>query len=188
MAKLHDMFPATMGWTNSHRHSFTVSDQIDGMPCDDYPEEELDEKEHTVLLARRGGVRRFVHDDDFGDSGEHEVVVEDCTWSPLTLKHAVCLEGQNACPPEDVGGVGGYAQFLDAVADSRHEEDDSSLVWAGYRFDPAAFSLGAINAALPPVRCRRRSHDLGVRATCPRGEGRRRASWHHRRRGSRDLR
>lgn len=117
MAKLHDMVQATMGWTNSHRYSFTVGDQIDGMQCDEYPEEELDEKEHTVLVVLRGGVRRFVYDDDCGDSWEHEVVVEDCTWSPLTLKHSVCLDGQNACPPADVGGVRGYAQFLDASAD-----------------------------------------------------------------------
>jgi hypothetical protein len=46
----------------------------------------------------------------------------------------------------------GYAQFLDALADPRHEEHDSSVVWVGYLFDPAAFSLGAIKAALPRVR------------------------------------
>jgi hypothetical protein len=65
--------------------------------------------------------------------------------------HAVCVDGQNASPPEDRGGVGGYAQFLDALADPLHEEHDSSLVWV-YLFDPAAFSLGAINAALQRVR------------------------------------
>ena len=48
--------------------------------------------------------------------------------------------------------MGGYAHFLDALADPLHEEHDSSLVWVGYLFDPAAFSLGATNVARPWVR------------------------------------
>jgi Plasmid pRiA4b ORF-3-like protein len=74
------------------------------------------------------------------------------TWSHLALKHGVCIDGANACPPEDVGGVGGYEQFLEALANPLHEEHDSYLVWVGYQFDPEAFDLGAVNAALQRVR------------------------------------
>jgi len=140
LAKLHDMFQAAMGWTNSHLHSFIIGEQLYGMQADDYPDEELDEQEYTVVEVLRGDVQRFTYDYDFGDDWE-QAVVEDSTWSPLTLKHAVCIDGENACPPEDVGGVGGYAQFLDALADPTHEEHESSLVWVGYQFDPAAFRL-----------------------------------------------
>ncbi len=38
--------------------------------------------------------------------------------------HARCLAGQNACPPEDVCGPSGYAEFLRALAgpsDEMHE-------------------------------------------------------------------
>jgi hypothetical protein len=152
VAKLHDMFQAAMGWTNSHLHSFTIGEHLYGMQFDDYPDEELDEQEYTVVEALRGDIRRFTYDYDFGDGWEHEVVVEDSTWSPLTLKHAVCVDGQNACPPEDVGGAGGYALFLDALADPTHEEHDSFLAWVGYRFNPTAFELAAANAALQRVR------------------------------------
>ncbi len=145
------MFQVAMGWTNSHLHSFTIGEQQYVMEVDD-PEEELDEQETTVSVALRGGVRRFTYAYDFGDSWEHEVVVEDATSSPLSLKHAVCLDGQNACPPEDVGGVGGYEQFLEALADPTHEEHARYLDWVGYRFDPAAFDLAALNADLQRVR------------------------------------
>ena len=48
LAKLHDMFQAAMGWTNSHLHSFTIGDQLYGMHVEDWPEEELDEKDFTA--------------------------------------------------------------------------------------------------------------------------------------------
>jgi hypothetical protein len=38
---------------------------------------------------------------------------------------------------EDVDGPWGYREFLDAIADPRHEEHDERLQWIGGRFDPA---------------------------------------------------
>ena len=152
LSKLHEIFQAAMGWTNSHLHNFTIGDQLFGMQFDDYPEEELDETEYTVSFALRGGVRHFVYEYDFGDSWTHEVVIEDVSWAPHVLKHGVCLDGQGACPPEDVGGTSGYEHFLEALKDPLHEEHDDYLVWVGYKFDPNEFNLAAANAALQRVR------------------------------------
>lgn len=80
------------------------------------------------------------------------MVVEDVTWSPYVLKHGVCLDGQGACPPEDVCGTSGYEHFLEALADPLHGEHDSYLVWVGYKFDPSEFNVAAANAALQRVR------------------------------------
>jgi Plasmid pRiA4b ORF-3-like protein len=121
------------------------------MCFDDYPDEEIDEKGVTVLQALREE-RRFVYDYDFGDGWEHDVIIEEITWPHLGLKFAVCIDGQNACPPEDVGGPGGYSEFLDAISDPTHEEHKSSLEWAGGSFDPVAFSVAGTNAALQGVR------------------------------------
>ena len=151
MAKLSEMLLATMGWTNSHLHAFRVGNKRYGMCLDDYPEEEIDEKDVTVLQALREE-HRFIYDYDFGDGWEHEVVIEELTWSYLGLKFGVCIDGQNACPPEDVGGPGGYAAFLDAVSDTKHEEHESYLEWLGGSFDPTDFDLADINAALQRVR------------------------------------
>jgi hypothetical protein len=151
LARLHDMFQAAMGWTNSHLHSFTIGGERYGMHFDEYPDDEIDEKDVTVLQALREQ-RRFTYEYDFGDSWEHEVVVEDLARTPHGLKHAVCLDGQNACPPEDVGGVPGYGLFLEAVADPTHEEHDDWLMWVGGSFDPAVFDLAATNTALQRIR------------------------------------
>lgn len=151
MAKLSEMILATMGWTNSHLHAFRVGDKRYGMCFDDYPEEEIDEKDMTVLQAL-GEERRFTYDYDFGDGWEHGVMIEEITWTDVGLKFAVCIDGQNACPPEDVGGPGGYSEFLDALSDPRHEEHESFLEWVGGSFDPAEFSVAGTNAALQRVR------------------------------------
>lgn len=137
-----------MGWTDSHLHNFTIGGQLYGMQFDDFPEEERDETEYKVFDVLRSDVPRFGYEYDFGDSWSHEVEVEDLAWSPNVLKHGVCLDGQGACPPEDVGGSGGYAHFLAAVGDPLHEEHDSYVDWIGYRFDRTEFNLAAVNAAL----------------------------------------
>ncbi len=151
MAKLADILLSAMGWSNSHLHAFRVGEKRYGMNFDEYPEGEIDEKTVTVLQALRDE-RRFVFDYDFGDSWEHDVVIEELTWSYFGLKYAVCLDGANACPPDDVGGVWGYGEFLSAIADPAHEEHESYLEWAGGPFDPTEFDLGEVNAVLQKIR------------------------------------
>jgi len=87
MAKLSPILLAAMGWNNSHLHAFEIGDKRIVMCFDDYPEGEIDEKDVTVLQALREE-RRFVFEYDFGDSWEHEVVIEDLTWSYFGLKFA----------------------------------------------------------------------------------------------------
>ena len=106
MAKLADILLIAMGWSNAHLHAFTVGEARYGMHLDDYPEGEVDEKTVTVLQALRNE-QPFLFEYDFGDSWEHDVVVEEVLRSSVTLKHAVCLDGANACPPDDVGGTCG---------------------------------------------------------------------------------
>jgi hypothetical protein len=51
-------------------------------------------------------------------------------------------------PPEDCGGIWGYADLLAALADPAHPEHDDMVEWMGGPFDPAAFDLAAANARL----------------------------------------
>jgi hypothetical protein len=75
------------------------------MNDDDFPEGEIDEKTVTVIDALHD-VRQLSFEYDFGDSWEHEILMEEQSWSTFGLKFAVCLDGAHACPPEDVGGPG----------------------------------------------------------------------------------
>ncbi len=80
------------------------------------------------------------------------MVVEDLTWSYFGLKFGVCLDGENACPPDDVGGTHRYTAFLNAVTDPEHEDHDGMLEWVGGPFDPADFDVANVNAVMQSVR------------------------------------
>ena len=149
--KLHRMIQAAMGWEDRHLHRFEIAGAQYGMQFDDYPEDELDEAAVTVASAV-GTAERFAYEYDFGDSWEHEVIVE-ATWRlPIGLRLAVCLDGANACPPEDSGGPGGYEDLLRVLADPTHDEHAQLRGWVGGRFDPQEFDLALVNARLQAVR------------------------------------
>jgi hypothetical protein len=63
-----------------------------------------------------------------------------------------CLAGQNAYPPGDVGGTGGYMEFLTAVRDRTHEEHVAMWRWVGGPFDPVGPDVNAANAAIRKLR------------------------------------
>ena len=103
--KLHRMFQAAMGWEDCHLHAFEIGGERYGMQFDEYPEEELQEKESTVVTAV-GANERFVYEYDFGDSWEHEITVHRVGQMPKGLKFAVCLDGANAFRPRTSGDRG----------------------------------------------------------------------------------
>lgn len=151
LSKLHEIFQAAMGWQDYHLHYFEIDGQRYGIPDPDWEMEDIDDT--SVVVADVVKARsRFFYEYDFGDSWRHEIVVESVEPIPLILKFATCIDGQRACPPEDCGGVGGYANFLEAIGDPEHEEHADYMLWAGLHFDAEAFNLAATNAALQRVR------------------------------------
>lgn len=151
LAKLHLMLQAAMGWTNSHMHAFRIGDARYGVQFDPHPAGEIHESSVTVVGALKG-TTDFVYEYDFGDSWEHDVVVQAVTTNALGLKVAVCLAGENACPPEDCGGVGGYALLVEALADPSTESREHLIAWVDGSFDPTKFDLVEANIALQRLR------------------------------------
>ena len=151
------MLIAAMGWTNSHLHCFEIGAERYGMHFDEYPEGEIDERSITVLHALRG-VESFEFDYDFGDGWVHNVTVEAVIEGTFGLKHAVCVDGASACPPEDCGGPHGFEYFLEVLADPTHEEHEDYVNRSGgATFDRSAFDLVATNAALQKITSRSRA-------------------------------
>lgn len=59
-----------------------------------------------------------------------------------------CIAGRRSCPPEDVGGVWGYEEFLKAYTNKTHPEHEEFVEWAGDYFDPERFDPLEVNEAL----------------------------------------
>lgn len=148
LGDLHWIIQLSMGWTNSHLHQFI----IDGVYYSD-PEFELDEYLDAVRDERRatlgkviaGENAQFIYDYDFGDSWRHEISVEEIHPLRQDETYPRCIAGERACPPEDCGGVWGYANFLAAISDPSHPEREELLEWAGGSFDPERCDLNGVN-------------------------------------------
>jgi hypothetical protein len=152
LPKLHQAIQAAMGWTDSHLHEFIVRGVRYGMRdvYDDDPPR--DERRVTLDKALDYQTRCFEYVYDFGDHWHHVVIVESDYVYPPPASAIVLVEGVNACPPEDVGGAGGYATFLEALADPFHEEHETYRTWIGGDFDPTHFDPNAVNALLAKIK------------------------------------
>ena len=150
--ELHDIIQIVMGWTDSHLHQFIVDETYIGPYDPEYPEPPMsDETQFTLSQIAEDQGSAFIYEYDFGDSWYHELLVEEIVPAQ-EARYPVCLAGERACPPEDVGGVWGYEEFLDAMRDPDHPEHEDYVEWIGGEFDPETFDLEAVNAALRPLR------------------------------------
>ena len=88
------------------------------------------------------------------DSWEHAIVLEKQLPVDLEASYPICTDGQLACPPDDCGGIPGFYDLVEAIADRNHEQHKELRDWLGYDFDPLAFSIHSVNQALSPARRR----------------------------------
>ena len=149
--ELHNIVQITMGWTNSHLHAFTANDVYYSIPSEDDWQPVVDERNVYVkdVAGREGAKLEYMY--DFGDDWEHTILIEKILPAIKGEQYPVCVAGRRACPPEDVGGVWGYEEFLQAIEDPSHPEHESYMEWAGTGFDPARFDRNEINEMLKDV-------------------------------------
>jgi len=58
------------------------------------------------------------------------------------------ISGDNACPPEDCGGIHGYKELLNILKNPKHLEHRETKVWVGSKFIPTKFSVDVCNKDL----------------------------------------
>jgi hypothetical protein len=156
LGTLHTALQIAFGWEDSHLHEFQVGARRFGRPDveEGWAEPGDTENENGATLSqvmRRKGAK-LVYVYDFGDSWEHEVVVEDIAPADPSVRYPRCLDGQRAAPPEDCGGPWGYAERLRVLSDPTDEEHAERREWLGDDFNPERFDIAAINRALTRVR------------------------------------
>ncbi len=147
--QLHQVLQVVMGWTNSHLYLFDVAGRMYGEPSVEWEFEVRDSTDTTLEEIVSDNSLSFYYEYDLGDSWMHEITVQRVEEG-ATEERPRCKGGSRACPPEDCGGPGGYAYFLEAIADPEHEEHLSMLEWAGGDFDPEEFDAGAIDRLVIP--------------------------------------
>ena len=152
LSDFHKIIQTTMGWTNSHLHQF-IKDQTfytRKMADDDFWGEmdNIDYTEMKISDLLKKEKDKIIYEYDFGDGWEHDLILEKIDTNGENKNIPTCLTGKNNCPPEDCGGIWGYANMLEILKHPDHEEYEEYIEWLGEKFDPKYFDKNEINKML----------------------------------------
>src|SRR5258708_67291 len=147
LAQLDRILQMVMGWENYHLYEFRIGGRIYGDPDLDDEREIIDAKKTRIRNVLAGVGAEFEYEYDFGDDWQHDLLLEAVMQSGPDTMCPRCLSGERSCPPEDVGGSGGYADYLEALASPHHEEHQNMMEWRR-PFNPEAFSVDGVNREL----------------------------------------
>jgi hypothetical protein len=151
LGQLHGVIQIAMGWEEAHMHQFEVGRKLYGerRVLDMLDMDDEDAVELRQVAPKKGSKLQYEY--DMGDGWRHTLLVEAVTPADPKVKTPTCLEGVRACPPEDCGGVWGYVDLLDTLADPTSPEYEDMMDWIG-PIDPEAFDLKAVNKQLTQRR------------------------------------
>lgn len=138
----HVALQDALGWEDRHLHEFRFFDDAAhqtitiGIPTDMSSADHPVTPGWTVPLSKyfepRIGQRLpLIYLYDFGDGWEHIVMHEGFEPIKPAQTYPRCLAGERRCPPEDCGGVHGYAEFLMAVSNPKHPRHAELTEWIG---------------------------------------------------------
>jgi len=152
VARLHDIIQLCMGWQDCHAHRFLIG-KVFYAPSSGGElwarTGERNEREYQLADLEKDIRFCFSYIYDFGDGWEHEIECEQSLPAVQNPGYPVLLAGEGACPPENVGGVPGYDEFLAIINNPQHNSHRKMAKWLGAdHFDPDRFDMDGINAAL----------------------------------------
>lgn len=154
-AELHNIMQKLFSWADYHVHDFVILNKDTPVAnivaeCDDFDAE----YDHPVVLEQVATLeeylpkyKRALYRYDFGDGWEHLIEVQDILFD-YNQYHAYCLAGEGDAPPEDVGGEGGYENFVEIMADRKHPEHAGMKEWVSGQWWHRPFELEGVNRLL----------------------------------------
>lgn len=168
--RVHEVLQTAVGWWDYHLHSFADTDPyvrlraVDGIVREprrwvsqdllEDNDEDLPETDWTlgqILTAESGAL---FYEYDFGDGWIHRLELTGTLPRPANAPPARLVDGARRAPLEDSGGIGGYHDLLDALADPGHEQHKDLTAWAAWtagpwqQFDPEQLDINAVNNEL----------------------------------------
>lgn len=131
---LHEVIQAAMLFENYHLFQFDVGEKRYGIPDPEweYRSATIDAKNIKLGALIERGINKLAYTYDFGDNWQHSVTIEGVASADPTLDYPRFVDGSHRAPPEDVGGVPGFQEFLEAMTKPHHSiTDEWSLGMAG---------------------------------------------------------
>lgn len=162
---MHHIIQTIMGWENRHLYEFSINTLrfADSRLVDEDFGDITDVK--TVILEdvfpKTGATAIYLY--DFGDGWKHQLELIEVSNAPQNEILPCFVLGQNACPPEDCGGVYRYREIIEILADSMHEEYQSILEWLGQKFNPNTFNRIKIEKEIGILGAKIKGYEKGFK-------------------------
>jgi hypothetical protein len=153
---LHDIVQAVIGWFDCHLWEFTVGERRYGLPMEEdwgaAPRIEAAKVRLRDVLKPGKTIIGYTY--DFGDCWEHRLTVGRIRAGEPDLSYPRYVGGEGNAPPEDCGGIPGFYELLEAIADPDHPDHAEAKGWAD-EYDPNEIDELAIRYALSRIGNRR---------------------------------
>ena len=153
---LHDVIQIVMEWFDHHLWEFSIAGRRYGLPMDEdwgtEPRIEAIKIRLRDVLKQRKTTIDYLY--DFGDSWELRLTVIDIRAGEADGSYPRLVAGERNAPPEDCGGIPGFYELLDALADPRHPEHAEAKEWLD-DYDPSVVDTLRIGYGLSRIANRR---------------------------------
>ena len=155
---LHDIVQIVMGWLDYHLWEFTIGDRKYRPPMDggwgtEPPAEATKVRLRDVL---RQPTTEIDYTYDFGDDWELLLTATDIRQGEPSGSYPHFVGGERNGPPEDCGGIPGFYDKLEALADPDHPDHEEVSEWFG-DYDPAEVNTRPIRYLLGRIATRRQA-------------------------------
>ncbi|MBB4130080.1 plasmid pRiA4b ORF-3 family protein [Xanthomonas sp. 3075] len=153
LATLHRVLQPVMGWNGAHPYEFDLGGGRYGESGLDVPDRpRLKHAARVTVESAVGELEWFDYFYGAGAGWQHRIQVEAILPPDADVRVARCVDGANACPPENSEGIAHYQTLLQIIADPDHAQHVQELATLGGRFDPGQFDLAEVNRLLARVR------------------------------------
>jgi hypothetical protein len=154
--RLHLVFQAAMGWSNSRLYLFEARGAAWGLPDPEIPYDNVLPSNAFTLaeLVIDAGCRSFKYLYDLGDEWRCSVRIQKLTAPVAGVTYPLLLAAKGRTPPEDIGGPLGYEDYLLALCDPAHERRAAYHEAYGLDFDPARIDIAEIDRAIATLNSR----------------------------------
>lgn len=136
--ELHEIIQVAFDWQDRHLHDFNLFDEKGNFILNIISEfEEVFEPRQDCLMLLDKEVpideyvrnrNKIVYNYDYGDNWIHEISVQGMV-SDYDKNYPICIMAEGKRPPEDVGGIPGYEEYLEIMNNPDHPQYKNMKSW-----------------------------------------------------------
>jgi hypothetical protein len=162
---MHHIIQALMEWKNYHLYEFSINNLLfaDIRLVDEEFGDFKDVKTIQLedVFSKTGTKATYLY--DFGDGWKHQLELIEISNEPQNELLPEFISGQNACPPEDCGGVYRCLEIIEILGDPSHEEYESIKEWIGPKFNPVKLNSHSITKELGNLSAKIKIYEKGFK-------------------------